>query len=411
MNKKKRNIIISVISACAVVALTLGLVLGLVKFDNKQDEYSQGATSYWDASESRVDIDWAGAGTEENPYLITTAQELAGLSYRILKDNVAKESEKTDVVNGENTTSYYYSGVYFRQTVDLDVSAYDWTPIAVNYDRNKNALSHFFAGHYDGDGHYVTGVKNTDIDYYCGKGLFGNVSGVSKDNMASIRNLGVKDSSFSGYSVAGIANSISNTLIDSCCNYASLSTAMQNVPEGGVTSTGNYAGGIVRSAGASIISNCYNYGNITGASYGYAGGIVYNANNTLVVNCYNKSSIATVYTCGGIVGNAIAYPIIITDENGYPIVVTLIPTIKNCYNTGKIVGGTGLAGAGFSGALIGVEYSSYTCASACFWFYGGVLCADDGMKTLLSMQKIKVGIKTKLYGTMNILGTLKMFGF
>ena len=51
-----------------------------------------------------------GTGTESDPYLISTARQLAGLAY--------------NVNNGTN-----YSGVYFLQTADLDMSMYWWDAI------------------------------------------------------------------------------------------------------------------------------------------------------------------------------------------------------------------------------------------------------------------------------------------
>ena len=51
----------------------------------------------WQDNASYRDTSWSGSGTSGSPYLITSAQELAGLAY---------------MVNNGNT----YSGRYFRQT-------------------------------------------------------------------------------------------------------------------------------------------------------------------------------------------------------------------------------------------------------------------------------------------------------
>ena len=64
----------------------------------------------WQDSASYRDTSWSGSGTSGSPYLITSAQELAGLAYR--------------VNSGTN-----YSGRYFRQTRDIDLSAHYWTAI------------------------------------------------------------------------------------------------------------------------------------------------------------------------------------------------------------------------------------------------------------------------------------------
>lgn len=51
-----------------------------------------------------------GSGTEEDPYLISTVDQLSYLSYSVNSD-------------------VDWSGVYFKQTADIDLSGIDWQPI------------------------------------------------------------------------------------------------------------------------------------------------------------------------------------------------------------------------------------------------------------------------------------------
>ena len=123
----------------------------------------------WDGTS--VDTIWSGSGTESNPYLITSAAELAGLAQKV-----------------NNGTSY--SGKYFKLTTDIDLNNYEWTPIGTaekyrsdwtlfnpKYDyRNKKP----FAGTFLGDGHTISNLKATANTGEV-VGLFGCVSGTISD--------------------------------------------------------------------------------------------------------------------------------------------------------------------------------------------------------------------------------------
>ena len=64
----------------------------------------------WFSNESYYDLEWNGNGTEEEPYLISSKEELAGLSYR--------------VANGE-----VFENTYFKLTKNLRMKAHIWIPI------------------------------------------------------------------------------------------------------------------------------------------------------------------------------------------------------------------------------------------------------------------------------------------
>ena len=97
----------------------------------------------WDGSstEDYSLLDSGQVNSAENPYIIDTAAKLAKLAL--------------EVKNG--TT---YAGMYFKQTVDLDLDYRPWTPIGwvgSFYDTNKP-----FQGFYDGQGKKISkmGIYN-----------------------------------------------------------------------------------------------------------------------------------------------------------------------------------------------------------------------------------------------------------
>ena len=71
------------------------------------------------------DANFAGSGTQDNPWLISTVEDLQKLA--------------ETVNNGED-----YSGKYFEQTSDLDLTGVNWEPIGYTDG------GYYFSGNYDG---------------------------------------------------------------------------------------------------------------------------------------------------------------------------------------------------------------------------------------------------------------------
>src|SRR5699024_9953993 len=91
----------------------------------------------------------SGSGSEEDPYLIQSKTDLAFLSWTIYTGNA---------YNNHVSGSYYYSDICFKQTKNLDLSAYYWQPIGIDYTRTGTSASRYFSGSYDGGGYTVSGV-------------------------------------------------------------------------------------------------------------------------------------------------------------------------------------------------------------------------------------------------------------
>lgn len=100
-----------------------------------------------------------GSGTQEDPYQIATAEELALLAF---------------AVNGEFDG---YADKHYVLTADIDLSGHQWEPIAVNsYDPYTR-----FTGVLDGNGHTISNMTITeDMEVY-EYGLFGCLSGTVRD--------------------------------------------------------------------------------------------------------------------------------------------------------------------------------------------------------------------------------------
>ena len=267
-------------------------------------------TDVWDGS---AEIWTQGAGTEADPYLIETAENLAWISEM--------------VCNGVTT----YEGVYFRLTADLDMQNNAWVPIG-------NSTTNMFCGKFDGEHHFIDNISITGSYTYAG--LFG----IMGENVRIV-NLGVKsviDINAQCYcgGIVGYING-SNARIENCYNTGNLSrmqsssggivgyingadTRIENCHNTGnisVPSNSNYCGGIVGDCSSSLtLSNCYNTGNISGSSLAGASGIVGNCASTLnVTDCYNTGNISGSLRAAGIVGKCNS---------------TL--TVTNCHNTGEI---------------------------------------------------------------------------
>ncbi len=236
-------------------------------------------TSTWDGTSS--DTSFEGAGTKDNPYLITSAAELNGLRVN---------------TNGGNN----YNGVYFKLTVNIDLNSKTWYPIGY-----KDS-SYRFKGHFDGDGHTVSNlsVNNTTNTP---AGLFGYVES------GSISNLGITSGSVW---VKSYGSSNAYLYAGSIAGYIGGGTTVTNCYNSGCSVDGCFAGGIVGyngNDGFAPIVNCYNTGDVCSREdadglykNSSSGGIVGYSKTLsakrLVVNCYNTGKVYGVGSRGGLIG-------------------------------------------------------------------------------------------------------------
>ena len=142
----------------------------------------------WDGSVAKT---LAGKGTEDEPYRIANAAELAYLS-ETLRDTIGSP----------------YATAYYTLEADIDLGGVTWSPIG------KTSVSPF-AGHFDGKGHTISGLAvSEESDIYAYYGLFGCLS------EATVKNLTVAGEIFCTERTAlvgGLAGAaVGNTTIENC---------------------------------------------------------------------------------------------------------------------------------------------------------------------------------------------------
>ena len=236
-----------------------------------------------------------GEGTAASPYLISDKNDM-------VKFAEAVNQQKLD-----------FSGEYLRMTGDIDMQGVtDFQPIGFN---TTDLVS--FNGTFDGAGH---SIKNMSIDSRTNKvmnvGLFIIVS-----PQGTVKNLVIDRScrfiAFRNY--GAIAATVYGT-IENCRNYADVPT------------TDGYSGGIAAFVYGTI-RGCMNAGTISSSERnGALGGIFYSGYAGCVIEeCQNTGRIEALHdkatNLGGIGGSCYG-------------------TMKNCLNTGAIVGGTNSSAMG-----------------------------------------------------------------
>jgi hypothetical protein len=227
-----------------------------------------------------------GDGTSENPYLITSLENLYWITSD--KSNWDKHYVQISNIDASETAIWFsHSG---------------WIPIGYTSTGK-------FTGSYNGLGHTIINlfINRPSADEV---GLFGNCSG------AVIENLGVTNINIVGnWYVGGLAGAIQN--YSTICNCFTSGTVSGRVNVGGligysfshsivsncysaVISSGENIGGLVGSQYSSTISNCYAIGNIIG-SY-MAGGLTGGNFSSTINNCYSTGNVSGTSYIGGLVG-------------------------------------------------------------------------------------------------------------
>jgi len=290
-----------------------------------------------------------GTGAEGDPFLISTAVELAALAARVNDDTEP-------------------AGQYYKLTADIDLSAYGashnggagWTPIGSN--------GQPFEGHLDGNGKKVTGLYiNVPGDQDAG--LFGAMSTASVKDL-DIQGVNITAGEYLGALVGRtydctISNCTATGVIKGELDVGGLvgwvmdETTMTNC-RADCTVTGNmYVGGLASSASYGSISNCYATGTVTAEHA--VGGLVGWVRHNSIANSYATGAVVGGYEVGGLAGVV-----------GYSI-------IRDCYATGAVTAGYDVGG--LVGYAVRVDISScYTIGAVSAEDYAGGLVgsASDG---------------------------------
>ena len=229
----------------------------------KWDQYSDGAWSDWyDAS-----FDGKGDGTKDNPYIITSAEELANLCrygsnagvYYKVDDNI----KAFDMNNsGIDLSSDDVTAEYVKQQLADIICGKVWAcdaPFKGNFDGNGVEIYGLRAGPaYYNQASFESGSK---AGYQYG-GLFGKVDA----STASIKNVKIKNSYFIGESAGAIfghtAYTNGSVKIDNCAvvNCYIESTSNSGIDAGAIGGKCEY-NGTENISDKVLVNNCIAYGN------------------------------------------------------------------------------------------------------------------------------------------------------
>lgn len=343
MQKIRKNILNTLILCLFCLTIGAGALFSLAQKKetvSETENQSIAVVDSWISNPDYYSTSFAGgSGSQGDPYLISNAAELAYLS-KIFSDGT-----------GYNN----YSGKYFKQTADINLSAHYWYPIGASdsIDTSNNNYSNFVAN-YDGDGFSVSGIRSMfdpsslDLENYSSSdptacALFGCVGNMNRNRQQSgkIENVNIRDSEIVGSSAAGIAIWVYGSIVN-CNNYATIK---------GYSEAGGILCDLYGESNSLSISRCSNYGNIqliyhqkVGDVFG-AAGIMYGALGAGSLDrCVNYGSI---YSEGELAAGISCY-------------ILQGPQIKNCYNTGNVV---------LNSRLVPNERDYFTAAGICAGYY------------------------------------------
>ena len=350
-----------ILSMLCVFALCFTLLPVSALADDVSDwETTPSTTSGGWTATGNYDTSWFDGqnvprGTQADPYIISDATDLAGLSV---------------IVNGLSTyekKAYSFKDKYIKIADDatINLAAHEWTPIGTKSNvyggdipepdgpSSTTSTTAWFKGHFDGNNVSIKNLRitNSDSDVV---GLFGYaleavIEDVKLEN-AYISAVDVKDGTY----VGGIVALSDGSTVQGCEVVSGLITATNDNSK-----TSGYIGGIVGTSGKSLynatfqsgnashVKNCTNGAKIISATQ-YTGGIV-GINGTAntaktkvyctVTDCTNQGQIevdswstSSKFYAGGIAGGNLT-------------------TITNCKNEADVKNTTGHA-AGIAGFLV-----------------------------------------------------------
>jgi hypothetical protein len=319
-----------------------------------------------------------GNGTSGNPYLISSATDLASIA----------------------GTGYVNGGFYFRQTADINIAGYtNWTPIGTTTSQ--------FNGFYDGNGKTISNLTITGTSTY--RGLFGFTN-----TTAVIKNLSLTSVSVAGGNFTSALVGQNRGKLNNCSSQGNVTG---RIPTGGLVAynlntgivinchsncvvTGrNTVGGLI-GQNEGTVSFSYATGSLSSNSVSYTtigGFVASNAGN--LSQCFatvnvsssvigvNGGAFVGVNTSSGVIANCYSNGTVIVDEDpgneavASGFVVTNSGEVSNSYSRGTVAGSEVAGFALFNSGTI----------NNCFWDEGtfGAIGSDGGTATsTANMQTI-----------------------
>ena len=338
-------------------------------------------------------------GTEEDPYEISTAAQLAGLAALVNACN-GSTVELTDAQgNTATATDFFKNGAkqHVKLTADIDLSEHRWMPIGIG----EADAAPVFAGSFDGAGHTVSGMTiGTDDEpmaEYPNVGLFGCVRAGGVKNLTVSGSVNVSHTSGKSY-VGGVVGYAYCASVINCHSRVNVTVSQR------IAGAPCYVGGVVGAGSPTLgvssldthIIGCINSGTVTvtcicsdtyACCVGGVAGHIENTNATFV-NCFNSGSVTGGKYTGGVVGyakhdheiyrNMVIYNCanvgdVTGDGHAGGIVggVVSLGPIENCYHAGSVSGA-------YAGGIVG-DADSNSGATFCYWLSGSAEAASaDG---------------------------------
>lgn len=252
--------------------------------DTRIEEYGQEIAGETD------DNYYSGRGTENNPYVITTKQQLLYF---------ANKAAPYD----------YTQNRYFALGADIDLGGIEWAYAATftgTFDGNNFSISNFkMTGYSRGFfGSNQGTIKNLGLDnfYLDAQGEYNRAGGLVGSNMGVIINCySTGNIKFKGAGAGGLVGTNASGTIINCY-------ATGNVTTESWTSATYHTGGLVGMNGDSVITNSYATGNVsvTGNSrVSSAGGLVgYTYNDAVITDCFATGNVNAnnINNVGGLAG-------------------------------------------------------------------------------------------------------------
>ena len=228
-----------------------------------------------------------GTGTEDDPYQIATAEQLAKLS--------------KDVSEGTS-----YQGTFFVLTADIDLSTHRWVPIGIyKWMSNGTSIEKSFWGYLDGSNKTISVMVVDERGDQNSAGFFGSIRNGQAGNI-----VGAKDLTISGATVYlsedGLMECSGGILGGDIIGNENSMVVFENIRVSGsveVNSTygNNKIGGMLGYASWVKAINCHAENvSISGASN--SGGFVGNDNGSVFENCTTSGTVSGRWGLGGFVG-------------------------------------------------------------------------------------------------------------
>ncbi|MBP9990576.1 MAG: gliding motility-associated C-terminal domain-containing protein [Bacteroidales bacterium] len=302
-------------------------------------------------AESQAQTFGGGSGTAEDPYLISSQQELEQI-YQMM------------------SATNQFAGTHFLLTNDL---------VLTNFRPFSRMFYATFSGHFDGGGHNIHYVSfDTSATYNAlfytlqGPGVLENLT-VSSDSLllgsgivhiaidgATIRNcVNLADVSEYDGSCGGVVNHLHTSTMENCVNRG---TVYMLSPVNTLILMG--VGGIAGMSSAGVILHCENYGNVF--HYGGAIGGIVGRSSGVIENCRNYGEIFDTNFRAHTVNTPNTYDLvggIVGFQDGFDYPYRDDKRIVGCSNYGTI---TLKSHQSYVGGIVGTLTSSpiTTCANA-----------------------------------------------